>query len=82
MTATALILLVIAHGAIVLTNGASIAALFYYAPWYVSVPLVTYLVGAMFGKCPLTIAENYLRRRLDLEEIDSFIEHYLWSKTR
>lgn len=43
---------------------------------------VTYLVGAMFGKCPLTIAENYLRRRLDLKEIDSFVEHYLWSKAK
>jgi len=82
MTIVALYIVTVIHTIIVALNATAIIILPFETAWYISVPLVTYLVGATFGKCPLTTAENCLRRRLDLEEIDSFIEHYLWSKSR
>jgi hypothetical protein len=71
------------HFLLILVNYISIFILPFYAPWYISVPLITFLINLMFSNsfsCPLTRFENKLRRQLGLPTIKSFIGHYIWRK--
>ena len=48
-------------------------------PWFVSLPLCTFIAVISFSRvldCPLTAAENKLRRQVGLPPIKAFIKHY------
>jgi hypothetical protein len=74
----ALDFVVITHFLLVLGNAAACLMLPFYVPWYVSVPLVTFLVQQFTSRveCPLTKLENSLRRKLGRQEIKTFLKHY------
>jgi hypothetical protein len=85
-----LISLVIAHLLIVLVNLVAIPVLLIYEPWYVSVPLSSFLLrlATVERECPLTSLENRIRVKLGMKKIRSFIGHYimkyvyiLWGRT-
>lgn len=74
-----LILLVIVHFAMVLVNIVSLFILPMYAPWYIAMPVDTYLINLTFTRmpCAATNLENRLRRLLGMKEIGGFIGHYV-----
>ena len=50
------------------------------ANWYIYLPLITFIVVITCSRtidCPLTNIENKLRRKLDLNQIQGFIKHYV-----
>lgn len=49
------------------------------APWYVALPIVTYIINLTFTntQCSLTKLENAVRRRLHMPEIRAFIKNYI-----
>lgn len=64
---------------------ASIPFVLIYEPWYVSIPIVSWLIniGSLRGlRCPLTELENYLRRKIGLPEIKGFVSKYILLKGR
>lgn len=75
-TETSIVLVVLFHCFVCAANIAASITLLIEAPWYVSIPINTYLAGVFFGRCPLTLIENYLRRSCGLPEISSFCDHY------
>lgn len=78
-----LVLLVVAHLAVVLGNLAAFFVLPFYAPWYVALPLMSFVVWVTFVRimCPLTKVENRLRRPLGLRPVKGFVGHYLFKPT-
>lgn len=70
---------VVIHLVIVAINVIAIPVLLAYAQWYISVPLVTFLVrlAIVERRCPLTALENYIRKKVNLPTINSFIGHYI-----
>lgn len=77
---SALLLVVLAHFALFLALAGSGIALLIWEPWYVSIPLVTWILRlpVLPGVCQLTQLESSLRVRLGLSPIKSFIrEHVL-----
>lgn len=73
-----LILLVTFHIIIVFINLAAIFILPFYTPWYISVPLISFLIrlATVERECPLTALENLLRKQLGMRPINTFIGHY------
>ena len=58
---------------------ASVPLLIIKEPPWVSLPLVGWIMYLGFSRvldCPYTRLENYLRRKLDLPEIKTFLKHY------
>ena len=50
------------------------------APWYISLPLMTWVFNLTFTRmvdCPMTKLENKLRRELGMREIKFFVGHYI-----
>lgn len=70
-------IVVLIHLVVCLANVFAVVVLPLRTPWYISVPLLTYLGGLWFGQCPLTLAENKIRQSRGLPEIESFSRHYL-----
>jgi len=56
----------------------SVPLLFINEPIWVSLPLFTWIMHLGLNRldCPYTRLENYLRRKLELQEITTFISHY------
>lgn len=75
-------LLVFLHMAVVVGNLISLFILPFMAPWYIALPLCSFLVllSTSRDQCPLTRLENKLRRKLNLPTIKGFIGHYLLRK--
>lgn len=75
-------LLVFIHIIVVLCNVAAFFVLPFSEPWYVALPLCSFLLLLSFSRdqCPLTRLENKLRRKLGLTPIRGFIGHYLLGK--
>ena len=50
-----------------------------YEPWYVSVPLVVWVLNLMTlpVRCPLTTLENYFRRKLGIPTIKGFVSRWI-----
>lgn len=73
------VVIVAAHFALVVGVAASIPWLVLNEPWYVSMPLITWIVNlSMYpGKCPLTVLENYARVRIGLKPIRGFVGHWI-----
>lgn len=54
----------------------------YVPAWAAAVPVIHFEILAFYGhQCPLTVAENAIRRRLGWPEISGFIEHYVRGRT-
>jgi len=62
---------------------ASVPLLIIKEPPCVSLPLLAWILYLGFSKvldCPFTRLENYLRRKLNLPEIKTFLKHYYLKK--
>ncbi len=62
----------------------SIPMLFLFEPWYVSIPLVVWLINLMTlpVKCPLTTLENVIRRLLGMTTIKGFVSKHILFRDR
>jgi hypothetical protein len=62
----------------------SIPMLFLFEPWYVSTPLVVWLINLMTlpVKCPLTTLENVIRRLLGMTTIKGFVSKHILFRDR
>ena len=51
-------------------------------PFWISLPIVGWIMYLMFGRlnCPYTVLEDYLRRKLNMPEIRLFFKHYYKDK--
>jgi hypothetical protein len=76
---TALVAVVAVHAALVLGNVLAFVVLPFEAPWYVAVPLMTFLFFFLTTRqeCQMTKLENRLRHRLGKRRIGGFVGHYL-----
>ena len=74
----ALYLIVGSHGVLVLSMAAAIPYLIILQPWYISIPVVTWIINlaVLPVRCPLTSVENYVRVKLNLPRISGFIDYY------
>lgn len=74
----ALVLVAICHFIIILGNILACIIIPFTTPWYIALPLCTFLVrlGLMPDDCPVTRLENKIRVKLGMVQIDRFITHY------
>ena len=74
-----LVLLVIVHLAVVFLNFSAMIVIWFYAPWYIALPVFSFLfrLATVERECPLTIVENWLRDKLGMKRINTFIGHYI-----
>lgn len=79
-----LLLLVIFHWFVLIGNISSIIPLIIYTKWYISLPLVSFLVRITFERddlsCPLTRWENKIRKKLGWPIITGFVKHYVFKR--
>lgn len=75
----ALVFLVILHLTLIIGNALSFFILPFTVPWYVAMPLCTFIVWVTFThmECPATTVENWLRSKLGMKKIGGFIGHYI-----
>lgn len=75
----AIIATVLTHYVLFVSLVLSIPYLILLQPWYVSVPVVVWILNLMTlpVKCPLTELENYLRRKAGLKEIRGFLRAWI-----
>ena len=71
--------LVMFHFIIIAGNILAVFILPFLTPWYVAIPLISLIINLNFtpAKCPLTMAEDKLRRSMEIPEIKLFIRHYI-----
>ena len=72
--------LVFSHACLLAANVLAFFLLPFLEPWYISAPVCTAIARMSFSpsvKCPLTILENKIRKRIGLKEIEGFAKHYL-----
>ena len=71
--------LVVTHYVLVLSVGLAFVLLPFLAPWYIALPLMTFIVFFASNRveCQLTNLENIIRKRLGLRRISGFIGHYM-----
>ena len=81
-----LLLVVLLHHAVVIGNFSAFFILAFQGftpygfPWYVALPLCSFIVLVSFSKvldCPMTRYENKLRREVGKQEIRGFMKHYI-----
>lgn len=73
-------LLVTLHMSVVAGNVAAFFVLPFKTPWFVALPLCSFIVWVTFVhevQCPLTRLENLVRRRLGIQPISGFLSYYL-----
>lgn len=77
-------LLVAGHGLLVVAFALSFFLLPFGAPWYVALPLMTFMFyfTTTSVECQLTNLENYLRGRLGKRRIRGFVGHYFLRPAR
>jgi len=90
LTTYLLMCLVSFHTVIVVCNVLAFFVVPFMEPFYVSVPIMSVILVLTFSKvidCPLTGAENYLRKKMGMKRIGGFAGHYfikpwrrLWSR--
>lgn len=72
--------IVTAHWVIIVGNTLAFFLLPFFAPWYVAMPVMSYIGLLTFSKvldCPITKLENRIRKRIRMPEIKGFIGHYM-----
>ena len=69
---------IVTHHIAIWTVLASVPLLFINEPIWVALPLTTWIMHLGLNRldCPYTRLENYLRKKLGLHEITTFISHY------
>ncbi len=81
-----LLLVVLLHHAVVIGNFSAFFILAFQGftpygfPWYVALPLCSFIVLVSFSRvldCPMTRYENKLRREVGKQEIRGFMKHYI-----
>ena len=81
-----LLVVVLLHHAVVIGNFSAFFILAFQGftpygfPWYVALPLCSFIVLVSFSKvldCPMTRYENKLRRDVGKQEIRGFMKHYM-----
>jgi hypothetical protein len=81
-----LLLVVLIHHAVVIGNFSAFFILAFQGftpygfPWYIALPLCSFIVLVSFSKvldCPMTRYENKLRRDVGKTEIRGFMKHYI-----
>ena len=81
-----LLVVVLLHHAVVIGNFSAFFILAfqgftpYGVPWYIALPLCTFITLVSFSKvldCPMTRYENKLRREVGKQEIRGFMKHYI-----
>lgn len=75
-------LVVAVHMLAIIFNLIAFIILPFLTPWYIALPLDTFLANAIFNNwnCPLTQLENAVRIRIGKPKIRVFIKHYLVEK--
>lgn len=73
-----LIILVSGHHVLLFAFLLSFFILPFYEPWYVATPLMAFIFFFITNpvQCRLTDLENFLRKKLELRRIGSFVGHY------
>ena len=73
-----LLFTIVSHHIALWTVVSSIPLLFINEPIWISLPISTWIMHLALNRldCPYTRLENYLRRKLGLEEISTFMSHY------
>ena len=72
-------LVVFSHHLYIVTILISIPFLIFNTSWYVSLPLLTWILYLGFSQildCPWTNLENRYRSKIGIPTIDTFIKHY------
>ncbi|MEC9450872.1 MAG: DUF2784 family protein [Chloroflexota bacterium] len=70
---------IISHHVYIILFIASVPVMIIKAPWYISVPLISWFLNASIGQgwiCPWTTLENKLRKKVGYPQIDAFVKHY------
>ncbi|MEC7920791.1 MAG: DUF2784 family protein [Chloroflexota bacterium] len=70
---------IISHHVYIILFIASVPVMIIKAPWYISVPLISWFLNASIGQgwiCPWTTFENKLRKKVGYPQIDAFVKHY------
>jgi len=84
-------LLIITHSAIVIGNLVALVILPFMTPWYIWIPLTTFIVRMIFDEnpCPASHLENHIRGKIGKNLISGFVSFYttshilaLWRKIR
>jgi hypothetical protein len=72
-------LVVILHFVFLIFNAISLIILPFKTPFYIWLPLMTWLVALVTNpiKCMITSLENKLRKKLGMPEIKGFVYHYI-----
>lgn len=72
-------ILVAIHMSIIIGNAFAFLFLPFLAPWYIALPCCT-MIGRVLCttvKCPLTVLENKIRKKIGWPQIDRFVGHYI-----
>ena len=77
-------ILVVVHMSIIIGNALAFLFLPFLAPWYIALPCCT-MIGRVLCtkvKCPFTVLENKIRKKLGWPTIHRFVGHYIirWIK--
>ena len=70
---------IISHHLYIILFIASLPVMIIKAPWYISIPLLSWFVNATIGQgwiCPVTAVENRYRKKVGYPQIDTFVKHY------
>lgn len=78
------VVIIMIHSLLVAGMVASAVALVIYEPWYIWLPLNVWIINLAIlpVRCPLTTLENYVRKKLGLPSINSFIKVHFLGKER
>jgi len=70
---------IVVHSLVLLSMLVAVPMLILYEPWYVSLPLLVWMLNllTMPFRCPLTSVENYFRTKIGLPKINGFISKYV-----
>lgn len=75
--------IVFLHAGLISANAVAFFVLPFLEPWYIAAPICTAIARMSFSpnvKCPVTLIENKIRKRIGLKEIDGFAKHYFLNK--
>jgi len=76
---------VVFHAWFVVANFLSFFVVPLMEPWYIAAPIMSLVLLLTFSKvidCPLTLLENYYRKRLGMKRIGGFVGHYFLKPLR
>ena len=72
--------IIVLHFALLLGNCISFFLLPFLAPWYIAMPVMSFIVTLAFNRspCPITLLEDYIRwNKLGKPKIKKFIKYYI-----